>query len=466
MEGLEISEVLYSEMLGHSISTRIDAEFFKKEYLIEDDIIENYGSKKLVSITDKIDVGFVGSMTSHYRESGIVLIQTKNISSFLLDLNSTIKITEDFHKSLQKSQINYQDILIARSGSFGKASIYLETETINSSDIIIIKANETFINPYFLTAFLNSIYGVNQMIRFASGGLQGHVNLTILEELKVPTLSEIFQESIGLLISTSYDCQKKSKRKYKQAESLLLNEIGLQNFTPSSEGINVKTLSNSFWETGRLDAEYYQPKYEEYENLIKKSKFSYIRDEYIHITKKSKKEKEGYNYIEIGDVNVGDGSNVSNYRLTEDLPANAKIAVKKGDILISKVRPYRGAVTIINSDLDDLIVSGAFTVLRSNPKSIYNNEVLKVLLRTEIYKDWLLQFNVGTSYPVIKDDDVLNMPIPHISEAKQNDIAKLIEESFALKKQSEHLLEVAKRAVEIAIEEGEEEALQYINQNS
>ena len=229
------------------------------------------------------------------------------------------------------------------------------------------------------------------------------------------------------------------------------------------EGINIKSLSESFGTSGRLDAEYYQLKYEEYEKVITSQKHTFVKDEYLHITKKSKKEKKGYNYIEIGDVNTGDGSYQSNYILTEYLPANAKNLVQKGDILISKVRPYRGAVTIIDTEKADLIVSGAFTILRKNPNSIYNNQVLQVLLRSSVYKDWLLKFNVGTSYPVIKDDNVLNLPIPFIKNQTQEKIAEKIEKSFALKKESERLLEVAKQAVEMAIEEGEEKAVKFIN---
>ena len=123
-----------------------------------------------------------------------------------------------------------------------------------------------------------------------------------------------------------------------------------------------------------------------------------------------------------------------------------KTLLKKVIFLISNVRPYRGAVTIVNSDKENLIVSGAFTVLRKDKSSIFNNEVLKVLLRSKVYKDWLLKFNVGTSYPVIKDADVLNLPIPFVKKEKQQQIADLIEKSFSLKKQSEHLLVVAKKS--------------------
>ena len=462
LEGLEISVIKYSEVLKHTLSNRFDSEFFKKKYLKDDKSIAKNGFNKLVKITNKINVGFVGAMVKHYRNEGITILQTKNIDSFFITDSDTIKITSQFHNELKKSKIHKKNILIARSGSFGKASIYLDDEVINSSDIIIVEANEQLINPYFLVSFLNSKFGINQMIRFASGGLQGHVNLTILEELEVPKINDNFQLKIEYLLELAYSQKQQAKQKYNQAENLLLEGIGLQNFTSSKEPINIKSLKNSFATSGRLDAEYYQPKYEDYESLILNQQHTFIKDEYIHIKTKSKKDKIGYNYIEIGNVNVSDGSNKSNYVLTEDLPANAKNIVKKGDILISNVRPYRGAVTIVNSDKENLIVSGAFTVLRKDKSSIFNNEVLKVLLRSKVYKDWLLKFNVGTSYPVIKDADVLNLPIPFVKKEKQQQIADLIEKSFSLKKQSEHLLVVAKKAVEIAIEENEENALEYI----
>lgn len=48
------------------------------------------------------------------------------------------------------------------------------------------------------------------------------------------------------------------------------------------------------------------------------------------------------------------------------------------------------------------------------------------------------------------------MPLPKIEQSVQKQIATKVQESFALRHQSEQLLENAKRAVEIAIELGEE----------
>ncbi len=48
----------------------------------------------------------------------------------------------------------------------------------------------------------------------------------------------------------------------------------------------------------------------------------------------------------------------------------------------------------------------------------------------------------------------------------QSKIAALIQESFSLKAESERLLKVAKRAVEVAIEQDEAAGLAYIEANS
>jgi type I restriction enzyme S subunit len=55
-----------------------------------------------------------------------------------------------------------------------------------------------------------------------------------------------------------------------------------------------------------------------------------------------------------------------------------------------------------------------------------------------------------------------NVVVPLVGMPIQRQIADLVQHSFALKAQSTHLLEVAKRAVEVAIEQDEAAALAYI----
>lgn len=377
-----------------------------------------------------------------------------------------IYIDDKANKLLHKSQIKPETILLSMSGTIGDVAMAPNDTTypINSNQDIAKIHTKGIVNSYYVYLFLLTKYGQNYLQREARGSVQQHVFLSQIEDFEIPELNTHTINIFEKVVLQSNACHDKSKFLYKSAENTLLNELKLVDFTPSYEGINIKSFSKSNNDSERWDAEYFQPKYDDYENAIKSYKkgFTFVSDEFKHVKSVSKKLNNSYKYIEIGNVNVGDGTNTYTVRTTAELPANAKYEVTQGDLLISKVRPNRGAVTIIGYDEPDLIVSGAFTVLRNKKDSVFSNQMLQVLLRTSLYRDWLLKFNVGTQYPVIKDEDVLNLPIPKLDSEIQSEISRHVLESYALKNKSEKLLDIAKRAVEIAIEEDEDTAEAYI----
>ncbi len=65
-----------------------------------------------------------------------------------------------------------------------------------------------------------------------------------------------------------------------------------------------------------------------------------------------------------------------------------------------------------------------------------------------------------------RKEEIEQVVVPIIDFKKQEQIAELVEESFKLKVESERLLEVAKKAVELAIEVDEEEAMKFIKENN
>jgi type I restriction enzyme S subunit len=97
-----------------------------------------------------------------------------------------------------------------------------------------------------------------------------------------------------------------------------------------------------------------------------------------------------------------------------------------------------------------VLVIGAFTVLQE--KTGYKKEVLLLFLKTVFIKELLLRYNCGTSYPVIKDEDILNLKIPLIKPKVQTKIAEKITQSYQLRSESKELLELAKLKVEREIE--------------
>ena len=68
----------------------------------------------------------------------------------------------------------------------------------------------------------------------------------------------------------------------------------------------------------------------------------------------------------------------------------------------------------------------------------------------------------GTILTAISKENFLDLPLPIIEMALQEKIAAAVEESFALRAESERLLNLAKSAVELAIERGENAAIEFL----
>jgi type I restriction enzyme S subunit len=94
------------------------------------------------------------------------------------------------------------------------------------------------------------------------------------------------------------------------------------------------------------------------------------------------------------------------------------------------------------------------------------SETLLVLFKSNLMQNLLKQGCTGTILTAINKDEFYSLPVPMINEDIQNKIADLVQQSFALKAQSTHLLDVAKRAVEVAIEQDEAAAFAYIAKNA
>jgi restriction endonuclease S subunit len=248
-----------------------------------------------------------------------------------------------------------------------------------------------------------------------------------------------------------------SQSLYRQAEELLLETIGLKDFQLSQENKNIKRFSESFLATGRLDAEYYQPKYEEIEKKIKQFPCELVGNICSNInygtvpTSLYTENREGIPYIK--------GMNLKNLKITgtldriintDELPD--KFYTKTGDIVISQMGTV-GDVGIITKKEENYLFASFTIRIRIKDRERFNPYYVGLYIQN-IAKEWYLHRNIAqasvrqnTDLPTIK-----NMYIPIIEMNIQYQIAELIEKSFSLRKESELLLDEAKRMVEKEIE--------------
>lgn len=257
---------------------------------------------------------------------------------------------------------------------------------------------------------------------------------------------------------------------FASAEELLLNALGMAEFFPSDQSTSIKSFNDSFARTGRLDAEYYQPKYEQLVNHITAHPHTRLA-ELVNINKSIEPGSEAYSEDEEGlpFLRVADYSKLGlskpKKRLTKAFVTENKEQInllkpKENTILFSKDGSVCEALCLREDA--DFITSGAILHLTiKNGQSILPDYLTlalnSVLVRTQAERDAggsiILHWRVS---------EIENVLVPLVEVSIQQKIATLVQQSFTLKAQSESLLQAAKRAVEIAIEQEEAVGMAYL----
>jgi hypothetical protein len=305
---------------------------------------------------------------------------------------------------------------------------------------------------------LKTRYAQNQIQKFRRGTAQTGFLLEDADQIVVPKLSEDFCKIIANTVSKMDDKLKEASAIYAAAENRLLSELGMNDYVPLSEPVAIKSFSKSFGETGRLDAEYYQEKYEKIEIALNMTE-SVAKLCHVH-DKAFVPHKGEYKYIELSDV--GMFGNVTGCMIApyDELPSRARRLVRSGQVIVSSIEGSLSSCALITDEYDGGICSTGFYVVSSDNM---NSETLLVLFKSAPVQAMLKKRCSGTILTAINRNAFDKMPLPIVDDDTQMTIATYVQQAFALRRESEHLLDAAIQAVEFAIEVGEDYAISWLN---
>ncbi len=161
----------------------------------------------------------------------------------------------------------------------------------------------------------------------------------------------------------------------------------------------------------------------------------------------SQQPETAFMYVDIASVDIETGTIINPQELTgEEAPSRARMVIHAYDVIVSTVRPTRGAIAVIPPELDNQICSTGFCVLQCKENT--NPYYLHFVLRADSTLEQFRKFSTGSSYPAILEDDVLKALVPCASPEEQDAIAKSIMAAYAHRKA---LLQTAKQELDKAV---------------
>lgn len=474
---LELAILPLSQVQMDNESKRIDSEFAKKIHLKVKNQLLFLNSLYLKDI-----VVFNARYTQpeYNQNNNLKIINSQYLRNEFIDYENA---KTGYGKIVPKNAVLVNSTGI---GTLGRVNINLLNLdfSIDSHINVLILNKESEIKPCYLMVFLQSKYGQFQIERYYSGS-SGQIEIypKDFNNFLIPKFPQDFQLEIEKLVKQSHEALEDSKRLYKEAQELLYKELELDFENPlksllksslqakkASElaiindiskkyphlNISVRPLSKSLHKSGRLDSEYYQSKYDLMETKIKDYKGGYCKLQNLVLNYSGGFAFSSDDYLENGDLALIRINNIKNanldmsnavYLKKQCEKLSPKDKVKQGDILISMSGSI-GLSCLIKENIEAMTNQ---RILKISIKD-FSGDVLVLLLNSIFCKLQFERIGTGGVQTNISSNDILDILIPKINPATQEQIALKIQKSFTLRAKSKDLLQNAKIKLENAIE--------------
>jgi len=305
----------------------------------------------------------------------------------------------------------------------------------------------------YLAAFLLSSIGQSQIWRFRRGSAQTGLILDDFEQLFAPKFSGRFYDKITDIVQAALRARGGAVDKIQSAEQSLLSELGFDGWTPTEESVSVKNCSD-FMSAGRFDAEYFQPKYDEIVAKIKTYSGGTIKAASVLITGLvNESEDTPERYVELADIGVSGEIEGCTNAMFGELPSRARQRMAAGQVIASSIEGSLDRCALVTPEYDKALCSTGFHRFCSQD---INPETMLLLFKSWPIQQLMKRGCSGTILCGILPAALEHVDLPIVNPDVQKVLAAKVRESFALRAESKRLLDLAKRTVETAIEDGEE----------
>ena len=359
------------------------------------------------------------------------------------------------------SILKQNEIVVTKVGTPCYASIIEDYDEVALSRTVLGLTHIQNADPYYLMVFLRCHYGFHQLYRKRELTIQYQLTLPRVQDLDIFLPSASFQSGVAHMAKEYRRMISQSVQLYREAQKQLYVHSHFEHSRLFAKNTVEKSFSASFGATGRLDAEYYQPKYDELFTLLHQSPTEKL-GRIVTLMKSIEPGSayyadEGIPFIRVSDVSPMGIRPPSIHIPPTIVPSIEHLYPRKDTVLFSK----DGSVGIAYRVEEDMeaVTSGALLHLRIREGMAVLPDYLALVLNSELVRLQAERDASGTVIGHWSTSDIQKIIVPMLPLHIQQDIAARVQQSFALRRRAERCIAAAVRAVEIAVEEDEAAAL-------
>lgn len=195
----------------------------------------------------------------------------------------------------------------------------------------------------------------------------------------------------------------------------------------------------------RFDFEFYQPKYMDNINILKKQNAVPLNSIANILRGKDnilKEKNRIVEYVEISDVNQDYSEILSSTKmLVHQLPSRASFKINTGDIITSvsgnAIGTPKHASALVNETFDNAICTNGFRVIKPFAIDPY---YLLYFLRSDYFLNQILRLRTGAAIPSLYDKDFNNVLVLLPDEKIIESISKKVKLSYKLREEAKEIL--------------------------
>ena len=432
-------------------SLRLDAEYYQPGYLRHaSSVAEGERLEEIAHTSHPAEIRRV------YAPRGLQILLAQNIRPNRLDFSKTAYMARSVRDRIVRNRLHIDDVVVTRSGAnYGDSAVYKgsPSEVYACADCLIVRPRR--VPGGYLSTYLNTTIGRALLTRGAYGMAQPHISRRYLDSLRLPRFGDEFEQEIDRSIEQAFEMEERSAGLYATAEAELLSGLGLDAFDAGERLTYTANLSDA-WSAGRLDAEYFRPRYDMLLRKLDETGEAVTLGRWL-----AQPVRRGVqpDYSEDGDVVVINSRHVAKTQVEVEAnrttslafaQRNERAVLSKYDVLLNST----GRVTIgrCHSFLADVpaIADSHISIIR--PRGGIDPVYLAVFLNSlpgqmQTERSWTgssgqieLTAKCIAKYRVWRPDD-----------AFQRRVRELVEQSYAARQQARRLLDDARRRVEAMV---------------